>query len=82
MARIFVKPSRAGLIVPLPDGAGQFAAEGQWTTDDTYVRRRMVAGELVEAVEKPVKPTKAEPNPAPATSAEDKTPPRKAKSET
>lgn len=61
MTEIILKP-REGLMVPLPDGAGVLPDKGQKVQINSYWRRRLMDGDVVEvgATPKKTKPGKEE----------------------
>ena len=52
-----LKP-RDGLVVPLPDGSGFLSDKGQTVTIDSYWRRRLQDGDVVEVEAAKSKPGK------------------------
>lgn len=58
MTKVYLAPAE-GLSIPLPDGR-PWPAGGDWVVHDTYIRRRLSDGDLVEATP----PASAEPVPA------------------
>lgn len=45
----FVKPAKAGAVIPHPDLKRRLPAEGDWWPDDQFLKRRLRDGDVVEA---------------------------------